>query len=1018
MKSENIDYYNNNSKDFISKTKDADLSDLRMKFAGKIPDGSTILDLGCGSGRDSIAFKKMGYDVYAMDASEKLVEYCETFLGERVECATFENYDSNVRFDGIWACASLIHADKKDLCRIIHKYSKVLKDKGLFYMSFKKGEEDYNKDGRSFTCFNPDTLENLLKELNIFSNIEIFETFDARPGRKDEKWVNAFAIKDYSKNCITGDKNHLLPDLRKSIGQANRIDIIVAFLMESGVRVLVEDLKNAAFRGAVIRILCGNYLNITQPAALFLLKEHLGNDVDLRFYSNKNKSFHPKAYIFSYKKHTEIYVGSSNISFSALTDGIEWNYRLNSLANPEDCEVFTKTFEDLFLNHSVIINDKEMREYSKNWKKPPFLQHMILAEEKDDYRTDKKTDIDGIKPTDAQIEALYELKKSREDGWDKGLVVAATGIGKTFLAAFDSKEYKKILFLAHREEILYQAKNTFEKVRPDLKFGIFNGNQKNMDFDVLFASVQTLGKPEYLSGEYFKTNAFEYIIVDEFHHAVAKSYKNVLGYFKPRFLLGLTATPERLDNKDVFALCDHHIVYEARLKEAIQKGWLVPFRYYGVYDDTTNYDDILYRNGSYDDEQLEKALSKEKRADAILGHYKKYHSRRALGFCSGRMHACYMAKYFLDEGIPACAVISGSLEDDVSFDSKRMYLDVIVDRKEALKKLKDGTTKIIFSVDMFNEGVDIPSLDMVLFLRPTESPTVFMQQLGRGLRWDKNKKYLNILDFIGNYKNACLIPAFLASAVSSYDRKINISVTTLRDTLPEECLVDFDLKVIDIFKEMQKKQMKLKEKIVYEYSRVKKYMEERPMRLSMYTYIDDDIYLAIKNRTKINLFNDYLLFLKSVGDITPSEEKLLSTKAHTFLKKIETTDMKKLYKIPVLLSFIQGEKLIPVVGEKEIVRSYRSFYSNKSNAVDLLKDKKTENYSEWDDQEYFKLAIENPIHFLCKSSEEFFTFQDNRLYLSGDLSKYLSNPDFVRHFKDILDYRARRFYKERLEDKT
>jgi HKD family nuclease len=434
----------------------------------------------------------------------------------------------------------------------------------------------------------------------------------------------------YSKNCITGDRDYLYNRLKESISKAKKIDIIVAFLMESGVRLLVEDFKEAVDRGSALRILCGNYLNITQPQALYLLKDSLGDRVDLRFYNNPKKSFHPKAYIFEYEDSSEIFIGSSNISRSALTDGIEWNYRISSKACPEDYFHFKQTFEQLFLNHSTIVDDNEMRMYSRNWKKPKLFEDLERLENCTDVDYESGQGKTAAEPQPAyvidteendqcriivypcpigpQIEALYELKKSRLAGWDKGIVVAATGVGKTFLAAFDTKGFNKILFIAHREEILFQAERTFKCVRPETSTGYFSGERKDKDCDILFATVQTLGRKEYLNDEYFTRDQFDYIIIDEFHHAVARSYINVIEYFNPRFLLGLTATPERLDNKDVFALCDYNLVYEVRLKEAINKGWLVPFRYYGVYDET-DYSRIDYKYGRYDEKQLEQVLN-------------------------------------------------------------------------------------------------------------------------------------------------------------------------------------------------------------------------------------------------------------------------------------------------------------------------------------------------------------------------------------------------------------------------
>ena len=320
---------------------------------------------------------------------------------------------------------------------------------------------------------------------------------------------------------------------------------------------LLNDLKEALYRGVNIRILTGNYLNITQPSALYLLKHELKNRVDLRFYNNPKKSFHPKAYMFHNELDSEIYIGSSNISRGALTSSIEWNYRFNKSSNPNDFNVFYETFEDLFYNHSYEITDDVLKDYSKSWKKPK-VQSDIEKEE----NSEENNVLNIFEPRGAQIEALYGLKQSREEGYDKGLVVAATGIGKTYLAAFDSREYERVLFIAHREEILKQAAISFKNVRNSDDIGFFYGNQKDTKNKFIFSLVQTLGKDEYLNENYFSKDYFDYIVVDEFHHAVSNNYKKIMEYFKPKFLLGLTATPERLDSKDVFALCDYNMVYE------------------------------------------------------------------------------------------------------------------------------------------------------------------------------------------------------------------------------------------------------------------------------------------------------------------------------------------------------------------------------------------------------------------------------------------------------------------------
>ena len=433
-------------------------------------------------------------------------------------------------------------------------------------------------------------------------------------------------------NCITGGSDYLYKHIQNSLYRAKSIDIIVSFLMESGVKLLKDDLKE--IQGVPIRILTGNYLNITQPSALYLLKELIGKNLDLRFYNDKSVSFHPKAYIFNYEDGGEIFIGSSNLSQSALTKGIEWNYRIDKNDNPQDFNYFKDQFEDMFNNNSIIVNDQELESYSKSWKKPklPSGQYEKVTPHTNLY--DDKRIVDLFEPRGAQIEALYNLKKTRLEGNKKGLVVAATGIGKTYLAAFDSRNFNRVLFIAHREEILLQAYESFKNVRTDkiitsqnieiignkdtyskvaesqeyyrvredyeINMGFFTGNRKDKNKDIIFASVQTLGKQEYLNENYFSPDYFDYIVVDEFHHAVTNNYQNILNYFKPKFLLGLTATPYRLDNRDVFSICDNNLVYEVDLNSAINKGWLVPFRYYGIYDDSIDYDGLTIRSGLYD----------------------------------------------------------------------------------------------------------------------------------------------------------------------------------------------------------------------------------------------------------------------------------------------------------------------------------------------------------------------------------------------------------------------------------
>lgn len=694
--------------------------------------------------------------------------------------------------------------------------------------------------------------------------------------------------------------------------------------MESGVRMLLNDMKRALERGVKIRILTGNYLGITQPSALYLIKSELGDRVDLRLYNETSRSFHPKSYIFHYESSNEIYIGSSNISKSALTSGIEWNYRFSDTLDKKNYELFYATFEDLFLNHSIIIDDEELKRYSKAWKKPAVSKDLAKYDATEDGEDRNAENVRMLyRPRGAQIEALYALQESRMEGAAKGLVYAATGIGKTYLAAFDSAKYKRVLFVAHREEILKQAVVSFKNVRNSADYGFFDGKEKDRDKSVIFASVATLGRTEYLNETYFPADYFEYVIIDEFHHAVTDQYRRIVEYFQPQFLLGLTATPERMDGKNIYEICDYNVPYQISLKEAINKGMLVPFHYYGVYDET-DYSGLRIVKGRYDEQELNQAyIGNERRYDLIYKYYRKYRSLRAIGFCCSRQHAEDMAKEFCQRGIASAAVYSGE---------NGAYAE---ERNEAIRKLKNGEIRVIFSVDMFNEGMDIASLDMVMFLRPTESPVVFLQQLGRGLRLYKGKEYLNVLDFIGNYEKAGKAPLLL-SGEQSFNKKGSCEYQDLE--YPDDCIVDFDMRLIDLFKEIDKKKLTLKMQIQKEYYRVKGLLDgKRPSRMDLFTYMDDDIYRCCVSgsHAKGNPFQHYLDFLYELGELSADEQELYAGIGREFIQTIETTEMQKVYTMPILYSFYNQGNIRLAVTDEEVLESWKEFFDTGTKWKDF-----------------------------------------------------------------------------------
>ena len=339
---------------------------------------------------------------------------------------------------------------------------------------------------------------------------------------------------------------------------------------------------------------------------------------DIRLYNHPDISFHPKAWIFYYDQapYVEVIIGSSNLSQSTLIQGVEWNCALQG----KDTQVFIKRFEELF-DEALVLSEEVLEDYRKRWTKPPISFPFLDSSQEDSM----------VRPRHVQIEALYALKALRENGGQKGLVQAAPGIGKTFLAAFDAKPYKRILFVAHREEILYQA---FQAVMPHKTFGFLTATRKDWQAEVVFASVFTLAPKKWLHPDFFASDSFDYIVIDEFHHAIASSYQRIMQYFKPQFLLGLTAIPDRLDRRDVYALCDYNVPYAISLQEAINKGILAPFSYYGIYD-STDYSTLPVLHGQYVLRDLEKLYAENgRRIDLILGFFQKHHPKKALGFCT------------------------------------------------------------------------------------------------------------------------------------------------------------------------------------------------------------------------------------------------------------------------------------------------------------------------------------------------------------------------------------------------
>ncbi len=488
-------------------------------------------------------------------------------------------------------------------------------------------------------------------------------------------------------------------------------------------------------------------------------------------------------------------------------------------------------------------------------------------------------------PHKIQAEALELLQETRADGHIAGLVVLATGLGKTWLSAFDSAAYKRVLFVAHREEILTQALETFRLIRPHDVLGRYTGEEKAASASVLFASIQTLSRQVHL--DRFRKDEFDYIIVDEFHHAEAHTYRRLIDYFTPKFLLGLTATPERTDGADLLTLCGNNLVYRCDIAKGISDQLLCPFRYFGV-PDLVDYRNIPWRNKRFDENELTNAVATQARAQNALEQYQKRGGKRTLAFCVSTRHADFMADFFREKGVASVAVHSAQTS---------------APRSESLQKLKDGTLSVICTVDMFNEGVDVPELDTVMMLRPTESRIVWLQQFGRGLRRSDPEKKLAVIDYIGNHRAFLLKPQALFD-LQPGDREIYNLIQRLESgtaELPPGCEVTYELEVKDILRSLLRVGGTAADVLRARYQDFLETFGVRPsaMELSLEGY---------SPRTMRKDFGSWLGFVNAQDGLS-SDEQAAFNALSPFLESLETTEMSKSYKMVVLTAMLNRNSL-------------------------------------------------------------------------------------------------------------
>lgn len=573
----------------------------------------------------------------------------------------------------------------------------------------------------------------------------------------------------------TGNEN-VFQFLKAALKDCDEFCFSIAFVTKSGLAPLLQVLKDLEAKEVKGRIITSDYLTFTEPDAIEKLMSF--SNLDIRIFTGGN--LHAKGYIFKNQNIYEVIIGSSNLTQQALFKNQEWNIRLSSLYQGEFLKKVQHEFELLW--EQAIFPDVEwMKDYRQRYQQKQSQKldiQSLVAEDGLKYSIQDK-----LEPNTMQQEALSSLAMLRQKGEHRALLISATGTGKTYLSAFDVKNMnpKRMLFLVHREQILQQAKKSFEKViGSQVKMGILSGAIKETDADYLFSTIQMMAKEDV--HQQFSPDDFDYIIIDESHRVGSATYKNVIDYFKPNFLLGMTATPERTDDFNIYEIFDYNIAYEIRLQQALEMDLLTPFHYFGVTDIKHNGQLIQDKNdnkiGQFN------LLTSDERVHHIIDkiEYYGYCGNRVKGlvFCSNQNEAQVLSDKFNEHGYRTVALLGNSRQEYRQEMTQKLATD---NREEGID--------YIFTVDIFNEGVDIPEVNQIVMLRPTESAIVFVQQLGRGLRKAKNKEYVNVIDFIGNYKGNFLIPVALTGD-RSFDKDNMIKTVGGGIELPGASTVDFD----------------------------------------------------------------------------------------------------------------------------------------------------------------------------------------------------------------------------------
>jgi superfamily II DNA or RNA helicase/HKD family nuclease len=626
-------------------------------------------------------------------------------------------------------------------------------------------------------------------------------------------------------------KNHekVLTSLLTELHTCTEFYFSVAFITSSGLATLLNTFKELRDHNIKGKILTTNYLTFTDPKALEKLL--LFPNIEVRAYTEGN--FHPKGYIFRQSNYWSVIIGSSNLTQDALSKNMEWNLKVISCVDGELVRTTRNEFDKVWIK-AVPVTPQWISEYAELFRNEKSLRNrnaQELPEVIDDERE--------IVPNLMQKEAMTSLSAIRSENKERALLISATGTGKTYLAAFDVQQFKpkRFLFLVHRETIARKSESSFREILGNsIETGFLVGSERAIGAQYIFGMIQTISRDDVLHS--ISPNAFDYIVIDEAHRSGAASYQKIMNYFKPKFLLGLTATPERTDDFDIYSLFNHTIAYEIRLQRALELDMLCPFHYYGISEINVNGQEI-------DEMASFSNLVSTERLDHIVENIELYKNNtektKGLIFCSRIDEAIELSNQLNNRGYHTIA-LSGTNGE--------------LDRENTIKKLEEEAIDYIITVDIFNEGIDIPCVNQVVMLRPTQSAIIFVQQLGRGLRKVKNKSFLTVIDFIGNYSNNYMIPIALFGDSSYNHDTLRKLVNSGSASIPGASTIDFDFIARErIFTAINNASFNQQKLLIEEYNKVKNRLGRIP-RLTEYQEND-----SIDPTLFIEKYGSYPLFL-------------------------------------------------------------------------------------------------------------------------------------------------------------